>query len=358
MNAAAMQNALTQHDRVRRSTDLPLFYAKKEKDTITAKFLIERLEAAAVVATYNDARKCNKLYLTLREDALQWWKTLDNEDVDRENWDEVKRQFLAAWDPRATPRTICMNLTELTQRSTESVQQYYLRVAAIFRKFFQIQPATDLPDIVENVPDAVAAVIDDGFLEAVQMEGARHERTTTQRFVLKQIFISGLKEDVRSKVMEADKTTLSETLAYARDMEIILNDRKKSSHVSAIHTPEAEDAPIGINEEDIDAINAVRTQQGKAPWKFNKQNRSPGNNGQRPYRPPNGPPRKPVQGSPNKCHYCRISGHFQQDCRKRLRDGAPMKYPNRIAPVQDNEHQQQITDTENLQQLGLMSLNW
>ena len=355
MNAAAMQNALTQHDRVRRSTDLPLFYAKKEKDTITAKFLIERLEAAAVVATYDDARKCNELFLTLREDALQWWKTLDNEDVNRADWEEVKGQFLAAWDPRATPRTICMNLTDLTQRSTESVQQYYLRVAAIFRKFFQIQPATDLPAIVETVPDAVDAAVADGFLEAIQLEGAVHERKITQRFVLKQIFISGLREDIRSKVMEADKETLSETLVYARDMEIILNDRKKSSNVSAIQ-PEAEDAPIGINEEDIEAINAVRTQQGKTPWRFNKTNQSPGryNGNNRPYRPNNGPQRNDARQGANRCHYCGIPGHFQDQCRKRLREKGQMKYPTKIAPVQDHG----TSNNANPQELGLSSLNW
>ena len=47
--------------------------------------------------------------------------------------------------------------------------------------------------------------------------------------------------------MEADKNTIEESLAYARDMEIILNDKKKISHVSQIQAQDTEDAPPGIN---------------------------------------------------------------------------------------------------------------
>jgi hypothetical protein len=38
--AAGLQQALIQHDRVRRTTDIPLFYGKREKDTITPQQLV------------------------------------------------------------------------------------------------------------------------------------------------------------------------------------------------------------------------------------------------------------------------------------------------------------------------------
>jgi len=40
--AAGLQQALIQHDRVRRTTDIPLFYGRKEKDTITPQQLPSR----------------------------------------------------------------------------------------------------------------------------------------------------------------------------------------------------------------------------------------------------------------------------------------------------------------------------
>ena len=42
----------------------------------------------------------------------------------------------------------------------------------------------------------------------VQMETAKHQGLQTVRFILKQIFVSGLREDVRAKVMEADVDTI------------------------------------------------------------------------------------------------------------------------------------------------------
>ena len=57
--ANEIADALTNHDRIRRSTDIPLFYGKKE-DTVTPQQLIERLKKAARIAGWNtDKRKCD-----------------------------------------------------------------------------------------------------------------------------------------------------------------------------------------------------------------------------------------------------------------------------------------------------------
>ncbi len=51
--AAQIQQALIAHDRVWRTTDIPLFYGRKGKDTISPQQLVERLEKAARVAGWN-----------------------------------------------------------------------------------------------------------------------------------------------------------------------------------------------------------------------------------------------------------------------------------------------------------------
>jgi hypothetical protein len=67
------QAALIAHNRVRRTTDIPLFYKKKSKDTIQPQQYIERLEKAARVAAWpDDQRRCNQFMLSLRENALSW----------------------------------------------------------------------------------------------------------------------------------------------------------------------------------------------------------------------------------------------------------------------------------------------
>src|SRR6266404_4161478 len=98
MNADLVANALTQHDKVRRSTDIPLFYGRKDKDSISPHQLIERLERAARVARWDtDLRKCDEFFLCLRDKAISWANTLDNiADFNKENWNDVKKEFLDA----------------------------------------------------------------------------------------------------------------------------------------------------------------------------------------------------------------------------------------------------------------------
>jgi coproporphyrinogen III oxidase len=58
--------ALTQHDKVRRSTDIPLFYGRKDKDTISPHQLLERINRAKRVANWPDYdRVCDEFFLCL-----------------------------------------------------------------------------------------------------------------------------------------------------------------------------------------------------------------------------------------------------------------------------------------------------
>ena len=49
---ANLAEALTQHDKVRRSIDIPLFYGRKDKDSISPHQLLERINRAKRVANW------------------------------------------------------------------------------------------------------------------------------------------------------------------------------------------------------------------------------------------------------------------------------------------------------------------
>ena len=72
MNQQQMNAALLQHDRVRRSTDLPLFYGRKDKDTTTARLMVDRIEMAAEIANWDDARN------HARDDRHHWLEPRDS----------------------------------------------------------------------------------------------------------------------------------------------------------------------------------------------------------------------------------------------------------------------------------------
>ena len=131
MAAAQIQQALIAHDRVRRTTDIPLFYGKKGKDTITPQQLVERLERASRVAGWDalanpGQRKTDEFFLSLRENALSWYNTLDNIiGYNKEDWDELKKKFLEAYAPKYSAKALCICFQDLRQKSDECVQDFY-----------------------------------------------------------------------------------------------------------------------------------------------------------------------------------------------------------------------------------------
>ena len=81
------------------------------------------------------------------------------------------------------------------------------------------------------------------------------------RFFFHQLFTPGLKDELRSKIMEAGMETLQESLFLARELEVIVQDKKKATLDTVV---EEEDT---LGEEDIEVINAIRFQRGQKPFR-------------------------------------------------------------------------------------------
>ena len=149
LNQDQIRDVLANHDRIRKSTDLPLFYGRKDKDTCTARLLIERFETAARIARWNadEVRKCEEFYLILRDRALIWWKgleevpTMTRDDNGCYNtWTQIKNEFLAAYATKYTAKSACTNFQDLIQRSGENVQDFYLRVLEAYQRMKEQKP--------------------------------------------------------------------------------------------------------------------------------------------------------------------------------------------------------------------------
>ena len=308
-----LQQALNVHERVRKSTDLPLFFGRKEKDTVSPNVLLDRINRAAGIAGWNmDERKCTEFYLILRDRALTWWDSLENYDnVDRNIWADVQKEFLAAYAPKFTARTTCTNFQDLVQRNAENVQDYYLRVAEAFKK------------MCDSKPEAINTVrANRGAATAETAAGLKKEGVVDiERFFLHQLFIAGLKEEIRTKIMEAGKTSIQESVNLARELEVIQNDKKKTGAVANVianatvndNTNKTEDE---LDDDEINAVNSVRFQKGKPALQSFKRAGPFLQTGQ-PSRP------QQLPSFNNKCRYCTIPGHSQKVCRKRIAAGAP-----------------------------------
>jgi hypothetical protein len=135
---AQVQAALLNNNRVRRTTDIPLFYGHKNKDAIQPQQLIERLEKAARVAGWNnDQRKCDMFYLLLRDNALSWHNMLNNIiDSDKNIWNELKNKFLEVYALKYSAKALWVYFQDLRQKNEENVLDFYNRIPDTFRNMY------------------------------------------------------------------------------------------------------------------------------------------------------------------------------------------------------------------------------
>jgi hypothetical protein len=251
--ADALENMLNNHDFVCKSTDLPLFFGRKDKYVILPHVLLDRINRAAVIANWaTNEGKITEFYMILHDRALIWWESLDNcHNMDTAVWGNVQREFLAAYASRFTARTTCTNFQDLVDCTNETVHDYYLRVAEAFKKMCEAKPDT-ITIVRANAGNATAAQA-----APVKKEGV----TDSQHFFMYQFFIAGLKNELRTKIMEAGKTSIQESITLARELQIILNDCNDTSTVSKIK----KEPDNNLDDEDLKIINAVRFQCGKPP---------------------------------------------------------------------------------------------
>ena len=93
-----------------------------------------------------------------------------------------------------------------------------------------------------------------------------------EKFFKHQLFLAGLNELLRVKVMEANKVTLHESMCLAVELEMINQDcRDTQGQVTPV---EKTDFAANKNEEDLQddeiaAINAICFRNGKPPFKRN-----------------------------------------------------------------------------------------
>jgi hypothetical protein len=322
-----MAAALNDHDRMKRSTDIPLFFANRAKDTVLPRILIDRIEDAAEIATWDEARKIRELKLCFRERALIWWKSLRDDNIDLAVWNDVKAEFLVTFEPKYSAKTVCANFADLKQHPDESMNDYRCRVQVAYDR------------LIDNRPDTIATVR--AAAGAAPADIKKEGINDMALFFKHQLFLAGIKEPIRDRVLEAGKDTFQESMKLARELEAIHNDKRRSHKIAAIKAaigPE-EAATIfwdEIDDEDLDKVAAVRQNRQPRPAPRNTPAAAPTVNA--------APLRSNGPRNPNVvCRYCKKKGHMQRECNSRRRDGAPMvdangkKYESRVNNVAEKD---------------------
>jgi len=362
---AALQQALVNHERVRKATELPLFYGDKSKDTIDPEDFITRFQSASDIAGWvvvppaggppNEHIKCEQFLSLLRGKAIEWRHSVEiNADYILDNWAYLRDKFLTHYSPRYTARTACMSFAELQQTNDESVGDFYLRVTKAYRLLKKQRPNAVAVVRYDPAPFAAAAPIADINAQRVLdiAIGKDEGLEDMGRYMVQAMFLAGLKEEVRIKTMETRPNTHQEAYQTALNIECILKDKRGSKSLISSIAKDGQDEQeeeLDIDEDEdylLGQINAIRTKRGQRPARF------------------------APKGNRSKiaiiCRYCKATGHFQRDCFKRKKENGKMVdsqgKPFKVSQIEDedqteNAQPQSEEDEQAVQSIRSMSLS-
>jgi hypothetical protein len=132
-----------------------------------------------------------------------------------------------------------------------------------------------------------------------------------QLLMMSTIFLGGLKDEIRVRVLESGPDNIKTALKLAREVEVILGDTtRKPKGVTISSMQDLEDLDLNEREELMRNLNAMKGNKNTGPGnKFkNTAERGRGN-------------RFMDSGKFTlTCYYCSIPGHIARDCFKKARD--------------------------------------
>ena len=115
---------------------------EKKKDLITALHLFQRIKRSADIATWANNRKITEFYMILRDKAVVSWESLEDDNLNQEDWDISKRQFLKTYKPKYSAHKICANFADLIQKPGKTCKDYHVWLQTAYKCLTDNHPYT------------------------------------------------------------------------------------------------------------------------------------------------------------------------------------------------------------------------
>jgi hypothetical protein len=191
--AAQIQAALIAQDRVRRTTDIPLFYRRKGKDTIEPSSTLKGWKGLP----WSHSGLMTKGGATSLS-FLSWYSTLDNIiGFEKNVGNELKKKFLEAYAPKYSAKALCICFQDLRQKNDGTVQDFYNRVSTTFQNAYQSEPA---------LTTTYVGTLHGGITQAQADEVMGQGVTRMQLLMLNTMYLGGLKEEICNCMLEDGPT--------------------------------------------------------------------------------------------------------------------------------------------------------
>jgi hypothetical protein len=261
--------------------------------------------------------------MCLRQSALSWFNSLKDLRVDYDDWPQLKAEFLEAYAPKFSARTLCTSFQDLKQKSEEKVQTFFHRVSDAFSDAYRVKPNEVITFTGTNGERGGANV---ETANAIINMGVQK----MQLLMMSTIFLGGLKDEIRVRVLESGPDNIKTALKLAREVEVILGDTtRKPKGVTLSSLQDLEDLEPSERDELIRNLNAMKgsknTGPGNRSWNTAEKGREA----------------RPMDSGKFTltCYYCAIPGHIARDCHKKAKDlkeggGAQRGKPRNVRSLQ------------------------
>ncbi len=334
--------------------DIPIFYGDKTKDSVTAKFMYDRIMIAQATYRWSDAATAGNFKLALRGKAIDWLNYIkDTERVDITLWTTIEPHFKSHYDIQVQTVDNVWDLSKLKHEERDDPADLKLEVSKLINNV-----SSTAPDFVIEIKNAFT-------FDEVQLI-TRNATQNLKTHLMKTLFINKLAPSYKEYVLSQEPETLNEATNTARAMwkrKHPIDQTPKLQNLSITPvTASIEDTLSGLPD-DIreECISAIKNKRNNA-FRNNQQ----GNNSQNSYSgyqgSNNGQSTNQNKGQKNKnknsttanyesitCWFCNKKGHTQIECRTRIRQNKPLTWKNK--EVKSKFHSKKIlviTDFENM----------
>ena len=197
--------------------------------------------------------------MCLRQSALSWFNSLKDLGVDCDDWTQLKAEFLEAYAPKFSARTLCTSFQDLKQKSEEKVQTFFHRVSDAFSDAYRVKP-NEVTNFMGTNAERGGATVE--IANGIVNMGVQK----MQLLMMSTIFLGGLKDEIRVRVLESGPDNIKTALKLAREVEVILGDTtRKPKGVTISSMQDLEDLEPNERDELIRNLNAIKGTKNTGP---------------------------------------------------------------------------------------------
>ena len=318
--------------------DIPVFYGDKSRDSVTAKFMYDRIIIAQTTYRWSDAATAGNFKLALRGKAIDWLNYIkDTEQVNITLWSTIEPHFKSHYDIQVQTVDNVWDFSKLKHEERDDPADLKLEVSKLIN------------NVSSTAPDFRIEIKDEFTFDEVEAI-TRNATQNLKTHLMKTLFINKLAPTYKDYVLSQEPGSLNEATNLARAMwkrkhpvdQMPKLQNLTMSPLTATIEDTLSNLPDDIREECIMAIknkrnNSFRNNQNSSQQSYSHSQNS--NNGQSKQKNKGQNGQKPKTKNANTsgnssyetitCWYCNKKGHTQIECRTRIRENKPMMWRNK-----------------------------